>query len=670
MSARSAQNKERKVLVLPPTRRDGDVTCALLRNVGLDCDIVGNARLLASQISTAVGAVVLTDSVVNDPDLGSIMDALEKQPPWSDVPVILLIRSESKSPADKGYFEKLTNLTLLDRPTSSRALVSAVEAAIRGRARQYQIRDQLESLQAADTALRESAERMSLGVQVAGLALAEVDYAVPEMHLSAEAARLFGVGDHARTLSKEEFLAIVHIDDRDDVSRRLLQAGDCSCKDPAAIDYRVVWPDGRVRWVSQRHHVVLNSLLENHARAMIVALDATDRKNADRRKDEFLATLAHELRNPLAPIRTGLQALARPGGEVAAGPVIRSIMERQLSQMVRLIDDLLDVSRISSGKVVLQCERVDLRAIAELAIEASQPFITAGHHDFQAEIASEPVWVDGDASRLSQVIINLLNNAAKYTADGGQLRLRLWSTDIHAFVCVQDNGVGIPSNMLDEVFDMFTQVNGALDRAQGGLGIGLSLVRRLTELHGGEVVAASEGLGRGSTFTVRLPVVGAPETSPVLAAPREAPENPRLRVLAIDDIADVADVLKMLLDLEGFETRVAYSGKAGLDIAKQFRPDVIICDIGLPEMDGHEIARRLRTDPQTAHATLIALTGWGTEGEVRRTRESGFDYHLVKPVDSAALLELLSRIQPRVACEQSSEVAGPTADQPVFTGEV
>ncbi len=279
------------------------------------------------------------------------------------------------------------------------------------------------------------------------------------------------------------------------------------------------------------------------------------RKNADRRKDEFLATLAHELRNPLAPIRTGLQALARPGGEGAAAAVIRSIMERQLSQMVRLIDDLLDVSRISSGKVVLQRNRVDLRAIAELAIEASQPFITAGHHNFKADFAQEPVWVDGDASRLSQVISNLLNNAAKYTAEGGQLSLRLWRADTHAFVCVKDNGVGIPPNMLQEVFDMFTQVNRTLDRAQGGLGIGLSLVRRLTELHGGEVSARSEGLGRGSAFTVKLPLVVAPQSSPASAGPLDSPsQHPRLRILAIDDIADVADVLKMLLDLEGFDS--------------------------------------------------------------------------------------------------------------------
>ena len=534
MTTQALENRERRVLVLPPTRRDGDVTCAMLRNVGLDCDVVGNARMLASQLSTSIGAVVLTDAVVGDPDLSSVMEVLDHQPQWSDVPVILLSRPVGQSHNDKRGFGKLTFLSVLDRTTSARALVSAVEAAIRGRARQYQIRDQLNSLQAADTALRES---------------------------------------------------------------------------------------------------------------------ATERENADRRKDEFLATLAHELRNPLAPIRTGLQALAHPGGDGAAGTVIRAIMERQLSQMVRLIDDLLDVSRISSGKVVLQRTRVDLRAIAELAIEASQPFIAAGQHDFKADLPDGPVWVDGDALRLSQVIINLLNNAAKYTAEGGRVRLILSTDQAGARVCVQDNGAGIPPEMLDEVFDMFTQVNRTLDRSQGGLGIGLSLVRRLTEMHGGEVTADSPGLDHGSTFTVRLPLMDAaqPPAASDESAQCEPAKRPRLRILINDDIADVADVLKMLLDLEGFETLVAYSGQSALESAGEFRPDVVICDIGLPEMDGHEIARRLRGDPKVATATLIALTGWGAEGELRRTRESGFDFHLVKPVDANALLDLLSQISPRTA---------------------
>jgi signal transduction histidine kinase/ActR/RegA family two-component response regulator len=649
MSVQVVGNQERKVLVLPPTRRDGDVTRALLKDVGLDCDIVGNARMLASQLNTSIGAVVLTDAAVADPGLSSVMDVLDHQPQWSDMPVILLSKPEMRSPADKRRFGKLTNLTVLDRPTSGRALVSAVEAAIRGRARQYQIRDQLNSLQQADAALRESAERMALGVQVAGLALAEVDYASQEVLLSAEAVELFGVGDGARTLSRAEFLKAVHPDDREEVSRRLLHPADSACSDPAAIDYRVIWPDGRVKWVSQRHHAVLNGLRDRQVRAVIVALDATERKNADRRKDEFLATLAHELRNPLAPIRTGLQALARPGGEGAAGIVIRAIMERQLSQMVRLIDDLLEVSRISSGKVVLQRSRVDLRAIAGVAIEASQPFIAAGQHEFTAELPVGPVWVDGDASRLSQVIINLLNNAAKYTADGGKLRLSLSSDETHAMVRVQDNGVGIPPEMLNEVFDMFTQVNRTLDRSQGGLGIGLSLVRRLTEMHGGKVTAESEGHGHGSAFTVRIPLMAMVElpAENCHAADPEQSKRPGLRVLVVDDIPDVADVLKMLLDLEGFETRVAYSGAVALESAREFRPDVVICDIGLPEMDGHEIARRLRRDPDIAPATLIAMTGWGAEGEVRRSRESGFDFHLVKPVDANALLELLSHMEPR-----------------------
>jgi PAS domain S-box-containing protein len=648
MAARAFDGHDRKVFVLPPTRRDGDVTCTLLKGAGLECDVVANAQSLAAHMSSSVGAVVLTDAVVSDPGLSSVLDAIERQPRWSDVPVILLTRPDQQSPNDKRRFQRLTNLTLLDRPTSSRALVSAVAAAIRARERQYQIRDQLDSLQAADAALRESSERMSLGVQVAGLALAEVGYATQEVNLSAEAARLFGAGDHARTLSRSEFLAAVHPDDRDKLSETLWRPTDVP-DNPVAIDYRVVWPDGRVRWVSQRHHILKN-LLGRRVRAMIVALDATERKNAERRKDEFLATLAHELRNPLAPIRTGLQALGRSGGDDSAAG-IRAIMERQLAQMVRLIDDLLDVSRISSGKVVLQRCRVDLRAIAELAIEASLPFIVAGHHEFKADLPDGPVWVDGDASRLSQVMINLLNNAAKYTAEGGKIRLNLAMVESQAIVQVKDNGVGIPPEMLTEVFDMFTQVNRTLDRAQGGLGIGLSLVQRLTELHGGTVTAESRGLGSGSTFTVRLPLLQAAESPP---CPQDAPapeqsKRPRLRILVIDDIPDVADVMKMMLDMEGFETVVAYSGATALDLARQFAPDVIFCDIGLPVMDGHEIARRIRADPAIAPATLIALTGWGAEAELRRTRESGFDFHMVKPVDANALLELLSHIEPRRA---------------------
>jgi PAS domain S-box-containing protein len=648
MAARAFDGDDRKVFVLPPTRRDGDVTCTLLKRAGLDCDVVANAQSLAAHMNSSVGAVVLTDAVVSDPALSSVLDAIERQPRWSDVPVILLTRPDTQSPTDKRRFQKLTNLTLLDRPTSSRALVSAVATAIRARERQYQIRDQLDSLQAADAALRESAERMSLGVQVAGLALAEVVYATQEVNLSAEAARLFGAGDHTRTVSRTEFLAAVHPDDRDKLSETLWRPIDVP-DNPVAIDYRVVWPDGRVRWVSQRHHILKNPL-GRRVRAMIVALDATERKNAERRKDEFLATLAHELRNPLAPIRTGLQALGRSGCEdTAAG--IRAIMERQLAQMVRLIDDLLDVSRISSGKVVLQRCRVDLRAIAELAIEASLPFIAAGHHEFKADLPDGPVWVDGDASRLSQVMINLLNNAAKYTAEGGKIRLILAIDESQAIVQVQDNGVGIPPEMLTEVFDMFTQVNRTLDRAQGGLGIGLSLVQRLTELHGGTVTADSQGLGSGSTFTVRLPLLQAADTPPCSkdAPTREESKRPRLRILVIDDIPDVADVMKMMLDMEGFETQVAYSGETALGLAREFAPDVIFCDIGLPVMDGHEIARRMRADPTIAPATLIALTGWGAEAELRKTRESGFDFHMVKPVDANALLELLSHIEPRRA---------------------
>ena len=272
------------------------------------------------------------------------------------------------------------------------------------------------------------------------------------------------------------------------------------------------------------------------------------------------------------------------------------------------------MSRISSGKVVLQRHRLDLRAVTELAVEASQPFISAGHHELTINLPNNPLWMEGDASRLSQIIVNLLNNAAKYTADHGEIILTLAKSDGYALLQVEDNGVGIPPEMLGEVFEMFTQVNRTLDRAQGGLGIGLSLVRRLAQLHGGDVSAASAGLGRGSLFTVRLPMANVELVHASAPQPEsKLPAHRRLRILVIDDIQDVADSMAILLELGGYDAKAAYSGVEGLAIAAAFKPHVVICDIGLPEMDGHAIARRLRADPTTASATLIALTGWGAE---------------------------------------------------------
>jgi PAS domain S-box-containing protein len=361
----------------------------------------------------------------------------------------------------------------------------------------------------------------------------------------------------------------------------------------------------------------------------------------DVRKDEFLATLAHELRNPLAPIRTGLQLLKlAPKADVAARTL--PVMERQLGQLVRLIDDLLDVSRISSGKIVLKRERIAFQEIAATALEASRPLIDAAGHSLTIDWPVEPVWLDADSTRLAQIFSNLLTNSAKYMRPGGQIKFSARRQGESVLISVTDTGMGIPADMLGSVFDMFTQINRTLDRSQGGLGIGLSLVKTLVEMHGGSVQAASGGIDQGSQFTVSLPMAPAPVAEP-LEPLRPAPAaGPRYRILVVDDNVDAAETMAMLLELSGHETRPAFGGQEALDVAFSFRPDVVFLDIGLPGMNGYEVARRLLADPATASTQLIALTGWGTEDDIRKSKMAGFHAHLTKPVDPDAVDAVLA----------------------------
>lgn len=376
------------MLLLPPTRRDGTVTAGLLADADIACLICDDGEALAAAMEDGAGALMLTDSALADPSIERVVASLAQQPAWSDLPIVLLLsRDGAQAPAVTRLLGRLTNVTLLDRPTSTRSMVSAVHAALRARLRQYEMRDQLAALRSAQDALR--------------------------------------------------------------------------------IEHR--------------------------------------------RKDEFLATLAHELRNPLAPIRTGLQLLAHGAVDAEEATPIRAMMDRQLGMLIRLIDDLLDLSRISSGKIVLRREHIDLRTVVHSALEGCKPLIEASGHTLRVDLPAAPLRVFADAPRLSQVVGNLVTNAAKYTPPGGRIDVSMWTEGGHAVISVADNGAGIPAEMLGRVFDMFAQVDETLERSQGGLGIGLSLVRRLMHMHGGSVVADSPGLGQGSTFTLRLPMHGAPE---------------------------------------------------------------------------------------------------------------------------------------------------------------
>jgi len=371
-------------------------------------------------------------------------------------------------------------------------------------------------------------------------------------------------------------------------------------------------------------------------------------REEDRRKDEFLATLAHELRNPLAPIRSGLAVLdLAPGADVASQT--RAIMKRQVEHMVRLIDDLLDISRITSGKVQLRRERVEVQVVVDDALEVSRPAIGAARHELVVSLPEEPLLLDADRTRIAQVISNLLNNAAKYTPEGGRIELAVERDDTWVVIRVCDNGMGLTPETIEDVFDLFTQVGKTLDRAQGGLGIGLALVKRLVEMHGGKVKAESDGPGRGSTFTVRLPlapdpVVPADRNGDAHGERRPQSATSRLRVLVVDDNIDAAATLALQLQLSGHEVRTAHNGRDALVLARAFVPDAAFLDIGLPGMDGYELAHCLRSAPETRSTVLVAVTGWGGQADYRRAIDSGFDHHLTKPATAGRIEEILASL--------------------------
>jgi two-component system, sensor histidine kinase len=375
-------------------------------------------------------------------------------------------------------------------------------------------------------------------------------------------------------------------------------------------------------------------------------------READRRKDEFLATLAHELRNPLAPLRNGLDILRLPSLPPERMAQVRQLMERQLAQLTRLVDDLLDVSRISTGKLVVRRERLPLQPIVHNAIDTARPLVDARGHRLEVDMPAAAIDVHADATRLAQVIGNLLNNAAKYTPDGGSIRLTVREVGRDIEIVVADTGIGIPASMIDRVFDMFTQVDTSLDRSTAGLGVGLSLAKRLVELHEGTVHAESEGRGRGSRFVVRLPrfAANAPERAP--PAPRservESPSSAQQarRVLLADDNVDFASSLAFILRGLGHEVRMTHDGAEALAAARDFRPDIAFLDIGLPKLHGYALARELRADPATRGARLVAITGWGQDRDRREARDAGFDDHFVKPVSVDQIIALLAEMPP------------------------
>ena len=504
-----------RVLLVLSTARDAELTVELLARDGIQAQACVDGAQLVAEMRRGVGAVLVSEEMLGLGAQATLAQALEEQPHWSDLPVLVLTHGGADSLEVGDAVAMLGNVTLLERPLRVAGLMSSVHSALRARHRQYEI--------------------------------------------------------------------------------------------------------------------------ENHLRQLELARDLE--ATSARRKDEFLAMLAHELRNPLAPIRNALYVLSLDDSDAARRTELRTMMLRQVDHMVRLVDDLLEASRLSRGMITLHREPLDLRKALRAAVDLSRPLIDAGRYQLRVDLPDAPLPIDADPVRIAQVFSNLLNNAAKYGHAGGHVSVTARREAGAACVRIEDDGKGIAGEDLPHVFELFVQGSRANHGVQEGLGIGLALVRTLVELHGGTVTAHSEGLDRGARFDVRLPLAAQSDAVP---SPEAGPASfAGLRVLVVDDNADAAGSLALVLDVLGAKHHVAHDGAAALRAVETFRPHVVLLDIGMPDMDGYEVARRLRRQPRHAGLLLVAVSGWSQAADLRRSSDAGIDHHMAKPVDIAQLSMLL-----------------------------
>ena len=631
------------MLLLAPTGRDAQLARSVLAETGIRAHACADVEALIHEISRGVGALLLSEEALADATaLSRLAERLLRQPPWSDLPVLLLAHHGADSPLTRTAARTLGNVTVLERPVRLAALTSAAQTALRARHRQYKAREHLEELDAVARALGDSESRLKALFSNAAVGIAELN-ADGTLTLVNDALCAL-VARPREALVGMTLGALAHAEDRERLEDLLAEviAGQV---ESATTERRLVRSPDEPIWA--KLSLSLARVTDQAGpRAVAVIEDVSERRQAedelreaDRRKDEFLATLAHELRNPLAPIRNSLHIFRK---SVAADPSLARVtdmMDRQVTHMVRMVDDLLEVSRISRGKIELRRERVSVESVLRNAVETSRPLIESARHHLHLELPGGDLAIDADPVRLAQVFANLLNNAAKYTPPGGTIHVSARREDSMVAVSVKDNGEGIPPAMLARVFNMFTQVNTGM-RAQGGLGIGLTLARTLVHLHGGSIDALSDGRDRGCEFVVRLPL--ARGTREARDGSTSADAVTRLgRVLVVDDNQDAADTLGMLLRALGAEVEVAHDGRSALERMPEFRPGAVLLDLGMPGMNGLEVARRMRENPEFKHVLLVALTGWGQREDRRRTFDAGFDHHLVKPADLVALQDIL-----------------------------
>lgn len=766
----SRLSSDERVLVLMPTTRDTQRVCETLAAAALPGVPCPDAETVCREFAAGAGVLLLAEQAIRSADSAILSQALDDQPTWSDIPVVVLL---PKGPDEGTVFADSINAMLLDETVGDRVLLSAVRSGLRARRRQFQARDQLAQRQETEEALLAERERLritlaSIGdgvictdaegrvtflngvaealtgwplAQATGQSLPEVFRIVNEQSRrpvanpalrALEEGVIVGLANHTLLIARDgterpiddsaapicdsfgamlgavlvfrdvterkqaeetraRLAAIVESSDDAIVSKTLDGTirswnagaerlfGHSAAETIGKSITLIIPPDrldeerqilARLRRGERIDHFETVRMAKNgrlidisltvspvrDAEGHIVGAskigrDITERKRAeralreaDRRKDEFIALLAHELRNPLAPIRNGLQVMRLGSEDADAIAQVQAMMERQLTHMVRIVDDLLDISRISRGKMELRRSRLSLADIVASAVETARPVIEAGGHELLLSLPPTPVFLDADLTRLAQVLGNLLSNSARYTPAGGHIWLEAREQEGQAVISVRDDGIGIPEKALKTIFEMFAQVDRSLERGSEGLGIGLALVKALVELHGGTVTAESPGPGQGSTVTVRLPVLreaSASGASPMASSTPSKAGHER-RLLVVDDNRDAATSMAMMLRLVGYDVRTASDGLKAVATAESFQPQVILMDLGMPNLSGYEATRRIREQPDGQAVTIIALTGWGQESDRIRSREAGCDGHLVKPVALADLEKLLS----------------------------
>lgn len=635
-------------------------------------------ELLRTTLASIGDGVVVTDTEGRVTFLNGVGEALTG---WTTkeasnrplAEVFRIFNEQSREPVEnpavralqEGTIIGLANHTILqakdgaERPVDdSAAPIRSENGEIRGAVLVF--RD-VTDRKAAVQQLTEQEERLRLALEATGLGIFDYNPRTKERNWSPQCKEIFGLPPDADVRSAD-MLQSVHVGDRDYVTREFTKSLDPRGTGEFVMEYRVIRPDQSQAWVlvrgktlfaeceGQLHPVrTLGTMLDITRRKMSEEELRTSRQalqESDRRKDEFLATLAHELRNPLAPIRNSLEVMKRCGDDPAEMEKSRGMVERQTLHMVRLVDDLIDVSRISRNQLVLRREQLPLAGIIQQAVEGCGPALEAANHELNVELPPEALQVQADPVRLVQIFGNLLNNACKYTPHGGKIWVTAVPDGTEVAVKVRDNGMGIPPELLPTTFEMFTQLDRTLERAQGGLGIGLTLVKRLVELHGGTVTAHSAGVNRGAEFVVRLPMKIEP-VAPASTATEPEKIVAGRKILVVDDNRDAALTMATLLKLTGNTVAMAHDGQEAVQKAAEFAPDIVLLDIGMPVMNGYDACRAIRKQENGQRMRIVALTGWGQEDDRRKSQEAGFDAHLVKPVEHAALIKTLDELVPR-----------------------